>query len=60
MTLLAARFGSVTGGHTMHKLVKDLKAAIATVLQEKVVRYDVEVRMAGDSRLVQSIYAGTW
>lgn len=33
------------------QVVKDLKAAIATALQGVVVRYDVEVRMAGDSRL---------
>lgn len=32
--------------------VNDLKAAIATALQGEVVRYDVEVRMAGDSRLM--------
>ncbi len=34
------------------QIVKDLKAAIATALQGEVVRYDVEVRMAGDSRLM--------
>lgn len=34
------------------QVVGDLKAAIATALQGEVVRYDVEVRMAGDSRLM--------
>jgi PAS domain S-box-containing protein len=33
------------------KVVEDLKAAIAKALSGEVVRYDVEVRMAGDSRL---------
>ncbi len=33
------------------QVVQDLKAAVATALGGELVRYDVEVRMAGDSRL---------